>query len=189
MDSHPDTKEGANRFVVTSLQLHVTPVLELLDVVTPPKDSVTPSRDTTLPTARSHHRLKNTALLTIRRFLYKRAFESLILNLASRSSKYWNIDSSHMKSIQSGQFVRSFATINVWILQWWLVLPRVPSIRFGVILVCGNEVDLSLHEVCESSLCLPLNVQLCNEKYRHDRHISNKHKGYSSLNCSTLFKL
>lgn len=55
-DSHPDNKEGADGFVVTSLQLHVTPVLELLDVVTPPKDSVTPSWDTTLPTARSHHR-------------------------------------------------------------------------------------------------------------------------------------
>lgn len=47
-----------------------------------------------------------------------------------------------------------------------MFLPRVPSIRFGVILVCGNEVDLSLHEVCESSLCLPLNVQLHNEKWQ-----------------------
>lgn len=44
-----------------------------------------------------------------------------------------------------------------------IFLPWVPSIRFGVILICGNEVDFSLHEVGESSLCLPLNVQLHNK--------------------------
>lgn len=41
-----------------------------------------------------------------------------------------------------------------------MVLPGVPLICFGVILVCGGEVNLPLYEVCEGLLCLPLNVQL-----------------------------
>lgn len=49
--SYPDTEEGADRLVITSLQLHVTPVFELLDIVAPPQDSVTPGWDTALPTA------------------------------------------------------------------------------------------------------------------------------------------
>lgn len=48
---YPDTEEGADRLVVTRLQLHVTPVFELLDIVAPPQDSITPGRDTALPTA------------------------------------------------------------------------------------------------------------------------------------------
>lgn len=47
--SHSDTEEGADRFVITGLQLHVTLVFELLDVVSPPQNSVTPGRNTTLP--------------------------------------------------------------------------------------------------------------------------------------------
>lgn len=53
--SYPNTEEGADRLVVTSLQLHVTPVFELLDIVAPPQDSVTPSWDTALPTAGNSH--------------------------------------------------------------------------------------------------------------------------------------
>lgn len=53
--SYPDAEEGADRLVVTSLQLHVTPIFELLDVVASPQDSVTPGRDTTLPTAGNSH--------------------------------------------------------------------------------------------------------------------------------------
>ncbi len=49
--SYPDSEEGADGLVVTCLQLHVTPVSELLDIVAPPQDSVTPGRDTALPTA------------------------------------------------------------------------------------------------------------------------------------------
>lgn len=75
MDSYPDTEEGANRLVVTRLQLHVTPVFQLLDIVAPPQDSVTPSRYTALPTEGIRHSFRgkvkaqtsdtNTALLTL----------------------------------------------------------------------------------------------------------------------------
>lgn len=37
-------------------------------------------------------------------------------------------------------------------------LPWIPSVCFGVILVRGNKVDLSFHEVCKGFLCLPLDV-------------------------------
>lgn len=37
--------------MITCLQLHVTSVFELLDIVAPPKNSVTPSRNTALSTA------------------------------------------------------------------------------------------------------------------------------------------
>lgn len=43
------------------------------------------------------------------------------------------------------------------------ILPRVPAVRLGVILVRGHEIDLSLHEVCESSLVLSLDIQLHTE--------------------------
>lgn len=75
MDSYPNTEEGANRLVVTSLQLHVTLVFELLDIVAPPQDSITPSRDTALPTAgiksefQRQSRLRHT-LLALYRFPY-----------------------------------------------------------------------------------------------------------------------
>lgn len=49
--SHPNFEEGADRLVVTRLQVHVTSVFELLDTVAPPQDSVAPSRHTTLSTA------------------------------------------------------------------------------------------------------------------------------------------
>lgn len=48
---YPDTEEGADRLVVTCLQLHVTPVFQLVDIVPSPKDSVTPGRHAALPTA------------------------------------------------------------------------------------------------------------------------------------------
>lgn len=57
-DSYPDFKEGADRFVVARLQVHVTPVFELLDTVAPPQDSVTPSWHTTLSTAGIQHRFR-----------------------------------------------------------------------------------------------------------------------------------
>lgn len=44
------------------------------------------------------------------------------------------------------------------------ILPRVPAVRLGVILVRGHEIDLSLHEVCESSLVLSLDIQLHTEE-------------------------
>lgn len=50
-DSDPNFEEGADRLVVTGLQVHVTLVLELLDTVAPPQDSVAPSWHTTLSTA------------------------------------------------------------------------------------------------------------------------------------------
>lgn len=50
-DSDPNFKEGADRLVVTRLQVHVTSVFELLDTVAPPQDSVAPSWHTTLSTA------------------------------------------------------------------------------------------------------------------------------------------
>lgn len=53
--SYPNTEDSTDRLVVTSLQLHVTPVFELLDIVAPPQNSVTPSRDTALPTAGNSH--------------------------------------------------------------------------------------------------------------------------------------
>lgn len=43
-------------------------------------------------------------------------------------------------------------------------LPWVPSIWFGVILVRGLEGNISLGEICEGSLGLPLNVQLYKKK-------------------------
>lgn len=49
--SYPYAEKGANRLVITCLQLHVTSVFELLDIVAPPKNPVTPSRNTALPTA------------------------------------------------------------------------------------------------------------------------------------------
>lgn len=58
MGSYPNIEEGANRLVVTSLQIHVTPVFELLDIVAPPQDSVTPCRYTALPTAGIHERFR-----------------------------------------------------------------------------------------------------------------------------------
>lgn len=51
IDSYSYSKERADRFVVTSLQLHVTLVSELLDITSSPQDSVTPRRDTALPAA------------------------------------------------------------------------------------------------------------------------------------------
>lgn len=48
---YPDTEEGADRLVVARLQLHVTPVFQLVDIVPSPKDSVTPGRHAALPTA------------------------------------------------------------------------------------------------------------------------------------------
>lgn len=39
-------------------------------------------------------------------------------------------------------------------------VPRVPAVRLGVVLIGGDEADLSLHEVCERSLRLPLDVEL-----------------------------
>lgn len=40
------------------------------------------------------------------------------------------------------------------------VLPGVPLIRFGVVLVGGDEVDLSFQEVREGPVGLPLEVEL-----------------------------
>lgn len=37
-------------------------------------------------------------------------------------------------------------------------LPRVPLVCFGIIFVRGDEGNVSLHEVCEGSLSLPLIV-------------------------------
>ena len=53
--SYPYAEESADRLVVTSLQLHVTSVFELLHIVAPPQDPVTPSRDAALPTAGNRH--------------------------------------------------------------------------------------------------------------------------------------
>lgn len=50
-DSYSYNKEGADRFVVTSFQLHVTLVSALVDITSSPQDSVTPRRHTTLSTA------------------------------------------------------------------------------------------------------------------------------------------
>lgn len=50
-DSDPNFKEGADRLVVTRLQVHVTSVLELLGTVAPPQDSVAPGRHAALSTA------------------------------------------------------------------------------------------------------------------------------------------
>lgn len=58
-DSYPNFKEGTDGLVVTCLQVHVTLVFELLDTVSPPEDSVTPSRDTTLSTAGIHHQFSS----------------------------------------------------------------------------------------------------------------------------------
>lgn len=54
MGSYPNIEKRANRLVVTSLQIHVTPIYELLDIVASPQDSVTPCRYTALPTAGIH---------------------------------------------------------------------------------------------------------------------------------------
>lgn len=48
---YPNTEEGADRLVVAGLQLHVTPVFQLVNIVSSPKDSVTPGRHAALPTA------------------------------------------------------------------------------------------------------------------------------------------
>lgn len=84
-----------------------------------------------------------------------------------------------------------------------MFLPWVPSICFGVVLVCGNEVDLSLHKVCEGSLCLPLNVQLqfhveqmatfqciiCGNKILNYHHTELKQKSWQlQTNCVILAK-
>lgn len=53
--SHPYAEESADGFVVTGFQLHVTPIFELLDIVSSPQDPVTPSRDTALPAAADGH--------------------------------------------------------------------------------------------------------------------------------------
>lgn len=50
-DPYPYAEEGADGLVVTGLQFHVAPVVELLNVTTPPQDPVAPRRDTTLTTA------------------------------------------------------------------------------------------------------------------------------------------
>ena len=41
-----------------------------------------------------------------------------------------------------------------------IFLPGVPLIRFGIILVGGDEVNLSLHEIGEGMVVLPLEVEL-----------------------------
>ena len=56
-----------------------------------------------------------------------------------------------------------------------MFLPWVPSISFGVVLISGNEVDVSLHEVCEGSLRLSLNVQL------HMKEATCEHNYYDRL--------
>ena len=50
-DPYPYAEEGADGLVVAGLQFHVAPVVELLNVTTPPQDPVAPRRDTTLTTA------------------------------------------------------------------------------------------------------------------------------------------
>lgn len=42
-------------------------------------------------------------------------------------------------------------------------LPRVPTVRLGIILICGHEIDLSLNEVCEGLPGLSLDIQLHTE--------------------------
>lgn len=59
--SYPNIEEGADRLVITSLQLHVTPVFELLDIVAPPQDSVAPGRDAALPAAGNSHSIRGKA--------------------------------------------------------------------------------------------------------------------------------
>lgn len=46
--SHPYLEDGADWFVVARLQLHMTAILELLDIVAPPQDPVTPCWNTAL---------------------------------------------------------------------------------------------------------------------------------------------
>lgn len=43
-------EQGADRFVVTSFEFHVTPVMKLIDVYSSPKNSVTPGRNSAFPT-------------------------------------------------------------------------------------------------------------------------------------------
>lgn len=71
---YPNSEERADRLVVAGLQLHVTPVFELVDIISSPKDSVTPGRHAALPTAEirkifagqlRHPSHINTAVLTV----------------------------------------------------------------------------------------------------------------------------
>ena len=52
------------------------------------------------------------------------------------------------------------ASLNREDLQYVIFLPGVPLIRFGIILVGGDEVNLSLHEIGEGMVVLPLEVEL-----------------------------
>lgn len=49
---YPNVEKRADWLVVTGLQVHMAAIVELVDVPTPPEDSVTPRWHTTLSTTR-----------------------------------------------------------------------------------------------------------------------------------------
>lgn len=52
--TYPNAEKGADRLVVTGLEVHVAAVPELVDVPSSPQDPIAPCWDTTLPTAKEN---------------------------------------------------------------------------------------------------------------------------------------
>lgn len=102
--SYPDVEKRADWLVVTSLQVHVAAIAELIYVPAPPKDSVTPCWHTTLSTTRKHK--------------LPQECNSSNTDLSSCSS--WPCSSLHPYHQRAHQ-------------QWWSELPHSPKLQYDAI--------------------------------------------------------
>lgn len=97
-------EKRADWLVVTSLQVHVAAIAELIYVPAPPKDSVTPCWHTTLSTTRKH----------------KLPQESNSSNTDLSSCSSWPCSSLHPYHQRAHQ-------------QWWSKLPHSPELQYDAI--------------------------------------------------------